>query len=169
MIQIELSDTQAVILSTACAREDALVFPTPPHLKGGPVGNCLKSLLKRGLVEEIRASDLNTVWRHDEKRGPITLRATKLAHQVLGIADEPEDAAPAGPAPVQRPKGSKQEILIEMLRTEGGATISEIVAATGWQPHSVRGAISGVLKKRLGLKVVSGKEGERGRVYRIAS
>ncbi len=169
MIHIELSDTQAVILSTACAREDALVFPTPSHLKGGPVGNCLKSLLKRGLVEEIRASDLNTVWRHDEERGPITLRATKLAHQVLGIADEPEDAAPAEPAPVQRPRRSKQEILIEMLRTEGGATIPEIVAATGWQPHSVRGAISGVLKKRLGLKVVSGKESERGRVYRIAS
>ncbi len=169
MIQIELSDTQAVILSTACAREDALVFPTPPHLKGGPVGNCLKSLLKRGLVEEIRASDLNTVWRHDEERGPITLRATKLAHQVLGITDEPEDAAPAEPAPVQRPKGSKQEILIEMLRTQGGATIPEIVTATGWQPHSVRGAISGVLKKRLGLEVVSGKVDGRGRVYKIAS
>ena len=38
-----------------------------------------------------------------------------------------------------------------MLRAEGGATIDEIVAATGWQPHTVRGAMSGALKKKLGL------------------
>ena len=49
-----------------------------------------------------------------------------------------------------------------------GATIAEIVAATGWQPHTVRGAFAGALKKRLGLTVTSEKREGRGRVYRIA-
>ncbi len=56
-----------------------------------------------------------------------------------------------------------------MLRAETGATIGEIVAATGWQPHTVRGAIAGTLKKNLGLDVTPEKVDGRGRVYRIGS
>ena len=54
-----------------------------------------------------------------------------------------------------------------MLRAEGGATIDEIVAATGWQPHTVRGAFAGALKKKLGLEVTSEKVEGRGRVYSL--
>ena len=81
MTQIQLSDAQAVILSTACAREDGAVFPVTAGLKGGAVGNVCKSLLKQGLIEEIPAADLNTVYRHDEERGPLTLRATDAGLQ----------------------------------------------------------------------------------------
>lgn len=169
MTQIQLSDAQAVILSTACAREDGMVFPVTASLKGGAVGNVCKSLLKQGLIEEIVATDLNTVWRHDEERGPITLRATPLAYSTLGITDEQDETPPAEtpPASVQRRKGTKQETLIEMLRAEGGATIDEIVAATGWLPHTARGAMSGALKKKLGLTITSEKVEGRGRVYTI--
>ena len=52
-------------------------------------------------------------------------------------------------------------------RRKDGATISEIVDAIGWQPHSVRGAISGTLKKKLGLTVERAVVDDRGRVYRI--
>jgi len=170
MTQIQLSDAQAVILSAACAREDGAVFPVTTSLKGGAVGNVCKSLLKHGLIEEFAATDLNTVYRHDEERGPITLRATPLAYSTLGITDEPDETPPTEtpPAPVQRRKGTKQETLIEMLRAEGGATIDEIVDATGWQPHTVRGAMSGALKKKLGLTIASEKVEGRGRAYRIA-
>jgi hypothetical protein len=170
MTQIQLSDAQAVVLSTACAREDGAIFPVTASLKGGAVGNVCKSLLKQGLIEEIAAMDLNTVWRHDEERGPITLRATLLAYSTLGITDEQNEApsAETPPAPVQRRKGTKQETLIEMLRAEGGATIDEIVEATGWQAHTVRGAMSGALKKKLGLTITSEKVEGRGRVYVIA-
>jgi hypothetical protein len=142
MTQIQLSDAQAVILSTACAREDGAIFPVTASLKGGAVGNVCKSLLKQGLIEEIAATDLNTVWRHDEERGPITLRATPLAYSTLGITDEQDETPPAEtpPAPVQRRKGTKQETLIEMLRAEGGATIDEIVEATGCARRHVRRA-----------------------------
>jgi hypothetical protein len=63
---------------------------------------------------------------------------------------------------------SKQATMIKLLNRPGGATIDEMAKATGWQRHSVRGVISGVLKKRLGFSITSEKE-ERGRIYRIAA
>ena len=54
-----------------------------------------------------------------------------------------------------------------MLRRPEGASIEEIVAAFGWQAHTVRGAIAGALKKKLSLDVTSEKIDGRGRVYRI--
>ena len=63
---------------------------------------------------------------------------------------------------------TKQAQLIAMLRRVEGATIAQIVEATGWQPHTVRGALAGALKKRLGLEIASEKVEGRGRVYRIA-
>ena len=53
-----------------------------------------------------------------------------------------------------------------MLRRPEGATVDEVRAVTGWQPHTVRGVFSGALKKKLGLAVIGTQE-ERGRVYRI--
>ena len=172
MTQIQLSDAQAVILSTACARGDGMVFPVTTGLKGGAVGNVCKSLLKRGLIEEVAATDLNTVWRHDEERGPITLRATPLACTSSGSPRTRKDNRMASrrrtrPEPARRRSGTKQEALIAMLRAEGGATIDEIVAALEWQPHTARGAISGALKKKLGLTITSDKVDGRGRAYRI--
>ena len=169
MIQPPLTDTQAVILSAACARPDAMVFPVTARLKGGAVGNVCKSLLKRGLIEEIPATDLNTVWRHDEERGSITLRATPLAYSTLGITDDPAPASSTQivAEPLRRRTGTKQDTLIAMLRAPEGATIEEIVAATGWLSHTVRGSMSGALKKKLGLTITSEKVDGRGRVYSI--
>ena len=169
MFQIPLSATQAVILSAACARESAMVFPVTASLKGGAVGNVCKSLLKRGLIEEIAASDLNTVWRHDEERGPVTLRATPLAYSTLGITDNPvpEASIHLSAEPARHRAGTKQDTLIAMLRTPEGANIEEVVAATGWLRHTVRGSMSGALKKKLGLTITSERIDGRGRVYRV--
>ncbi len=73
-------------------------------------------------------------------------------------------AAPKARTPRE---GTKQATLIAMLRAPEGATIEEITAATEWQSHTVRGAMSGVLKKKLGLEVTSEKVEGRGRVYRL--
>ena len=64
-------------------------------------------------------------------------------------------------------RGAKQQALLALLERKTGATIAELAEATGWQPHTVRGAIAGVLKKRLGLNVTSEKIEGRGRVYKI--
>jgi hypothetical protein len=63
---------------------------------------------------------------------------------------------------------SKLATVIAALRTKKGATIDDLTEAIGWQAHSVRGAISGALKKKQGLNVVSTVIDGRGRVYRIA-
>lgn len=73
---------------------------------------------------------------------------------------------PATPTPRENTKQAK---LITMLRRVGGATIADLAKATGWQRHTVRGAISGALKKKLGLTVMSAKAKDGERVYRIAS
>jgi hypothetical protein len=65
--------------------------------------------------------------------------------------------------------GTKQALLIDLLGAADGASVPEMAAKTGWQPHSVRGAISGTLKKKLGLTVESEVVEDRGRVYRIAA
>ena len=72
-----------------------------------------------------------------------------------------------GAAPRTR-AGSKQAKLIEMLKRPDGATIPEVVDALQWQAHTVRGAIAGALKKKLGIEVTSEKVDGRGRVYRVA-
>jgi hypothetical protein len=68
--------------------------------------------------------------------------------------------------PCKSRDNTKQAQLIAMLRRKEGATIAQIVAATGWQPHTVRGAFAGALKKKLGLTVTSEKVGDQ-RVYRL--
>ena len=72
------------------------------------------------------------------------------------------------PAPTELSSGSKQSQLVALLRSSAGATIAQMTAATGWQPHTVRGTISGVLRKRLGLDVqCADAVNGNARVYRI--
>jgi hypothetical protein len=88
----KLSDTQLVILSTACQRDDRLALPLPNRLKGGAAAKVITSLIAKGLIKEIRAKLDQPVWcETDDKR--LTLVATDAAFETLGIA--PDDA-PAG-------------------------------------------------------------------------
>ena len=75
---------------------------------------------------------------------------------------------PAAKKPKAPRAESKQSQLIALLKRPEGATITEVVEALRWQAHTVRGAIAGALKKKLGLKVESEKVDDRGRVYRLA-
>jgi hypothetical protein len=74
--------------------------------------------------------------------------------------------AVTAPAPKVR-ENTKQAKLITLLRRPGGATLADLVKATGWQRHTVRGVISGALKKKLGLAVASEKAEGEDRVYRL--
>ena len=64
--------------------------------------------------------------------------------------------------------GIKQALIIMMLQRPEGATVAEMVETTGWLAHTVRGAISGALKKKLGLPITAAKVEGRGLIYRLS-
>lgn len=70
-------------------------------------------------------------------------------------------------SPTIRP-GTKLAAIIDAMRHPGGATIAQMMASTGWQAHTVRGAISGMVRKRLGYEVTTEKGADGQRTYRIA-
>jgi hypothetical protein len=176
----KLSDTQMIVLSAAAQRANMLALPLPKNLKGGAAQKVIASLLKQGLLEEIDADTRigEHVWREAGDGHGVTLAITEHGLAAIGIEPEaPRDSAEptqSGHAAVKtssKPnarEGSKQAQLIAMLQGADGATVAEIAAAFGWQPHTVRGAIAGALKKKLGLDVTSEKVDGRGRVYRLS-
>jgi hypothetical protein len=87
---------------------------------------------------------------------PAATKQAKAAKE----ATEGEAAKPAR-------EGSKKAIVIELLRRPEGATLADIQSATGWQPHSVRGFISGALGKKMGLMIESVKTPDGARSYRL--
>src|SRR5690606_6545805 len=144
----KLTDTQAVILSAAAQRDSHNVLPLPGSLRGGAATKVVETMIAKGLIEEVDADVRKgeLVWRETGDGHGTTLVATDAGLAAIGI--EPKDAntapeeAPDTPsqqraAPTTRTprEGTKQAALIAMLRAPGGATIAEIVAATGWQPH----------------------------------
>ena len=187
----QLSDTQAIILSAAAQREDRIALPLPDSLRGGAAAKVVGAMLAKGFLQEVDA-DLRKgepVWRETGDGHGTTLVATDAGLAAIGIDPEDANSAPMGADDAQSgarttdtpteaetaPKartpreGTKQATLIAMLRAPYGATIEEIMAATGWQSHTVRGAMAGALKKKLGLEVTSEKVEGRGRVYRLAA
>ena len=73
--------------------------------------------------------------------------------------------APASPKSEARPE-TKHARILSMLRSSRGATIASIMTATDWQPHSVRGFLAGVIRKKLGLNLIS-EQTDKGRIYRV--
>jgi hypothetical protein len=69
-------------------------------------------------------------------------------------------------APARR--GSKTAKIIDLLQRPGGVTLKELIKATGWQAHSVRGFLSGTLGKKMGTPVKSSKRADGERAYRLS-
>jgi Protein of unknown function (DUF3489) len=110
-------------------------------------------------------------WRRKNLEGPMTERKTKPKAAPRPIARKtakpasPKRRAPAASKSSAR-FATKRDRIIAMLRTSAGATIASLVTATEWQQHSVRGFLAGVVRKKLGLNLVS-EQTDKGRVYRI--
>ena len=168
----KLSDTQTIILSRAAQNEDRIALPLPDSLRGGAAAKVVSAMLAKGFLEEVEADMRNgePVWRETGDGHGATLVATDAGLAAIGIEPDSAEVKPTeDSAPKMRTprEGTKQATLIAMLRAPDGATIAEIMAATGWQSHTVRGAMSGALKKKLGLEVTSEKVEDRCRVYKL--
>ncbi|MGH8325236.1 MAG: DUF3489 domain-containing protein [Steroidobacteraceae bacterium] len=128
-------------------------------------------------IDPAEASDESTGAPEDAHVAPDEPEGTSAPADANGAPVPPAarrgnkrkpKAAPEMDGPPRMRANSKQAQLIDMLKRPEGASIEEIVAAFGWQAHTVRGAIAGALKKKLGLNVGSEKIEGRGRVYHIA-
>lgn len=102
----------------------------------------------------------------EEKTPPEKTTTAKVAKRQVGTTKSNAPVRDTSPAQ-STASATKIDTVISMLRAKGGTSIEQVIKATGWQPHSVRGAISGQLKKKLGLNILSEKV-EGTRLYRIA-
>ena len=125
----------------------------PAHIRGGAIGKVCDALVAKGLAIDVGLSGEQTLVIGDDGRLALGLEITPPASAEI--------------KPMQGRTETKQAQLVAMLEAPEGASTAEIVAAFSWQPQTVRGAIAGALKKRLGLQVGSEAIKGRGRVYRI--
>ncbi len=179
----KLTETQTIILSAGAQRPENIALPLPKGLAGAAAKMAVTKMIEHGWLQEVDANLRRgePLWRETGDGYGTTLVVTDAGLLAIGIdpvvvktvvairkhADEtPAPTLPAASQPKLR-TGTKQATLISMLRAPDGATVEEIMTATGWQSHTVRGAMAGALGKKLGLTVSSAKEDGRGRVYRI--
>jgi hypothetical protein len=146
----QLTQTQQAILDHAHQHPEGKISWFPDNLKGGARQKVLDSLLKHGLIRSDGAD-----WF------VCDINDDALSIDPIAAAEQP----PAAKAPREH---SKQAEVIAMLKRPEGATIAQICEATGWQQHTVRGTLSGALKKKLGLAITSTKDTGAVRVYRAA-
>jgi hypothetical protein len=175
----KLTDTQTVILSRAATRPDALAMPLPDGLHGAAAKMAVTKMIEHGWLEEVDAGIRKgePQWRETGDGHGTTLVATDAGLLAVGVEPvvastmtklrKTKPEAADAPKPVAIRAGTKQAQIITLLQRPEGAAISELVAETGWLAHSVRGVISGALKKNLGLPVTSGKVDGRGTVYKL--
>ena len=91
--------------------------------------------------------------------------ATRSASRKTSKSESRTGSAPSSSKTTTRP-ATKHARIIAMLRAPAGATVAALMTATDWQQHSVRGFLAGVVRKKLGLNLVS-EQNDKGRVYRI--
>lgn len=144
---IKLTDLQRQVLEHAIDHTDDRVVWLPDHLKPGPRAKVLQGLAQKALITN--AGDQG--WF-----------VTDAGYASLDRKRPQLRAANPGRT------NTKQAKVIQLLRRRQGASIEQLMEATGWQAHTVRGTLAGTLKKRLGFTVISEKAQDQSRIYRIS-
>jgi hypothetical protein len=154
----KLTDTQRVILSAASQRTDRLALPLPKSLKGGAAHKVVNALVDKGLLTEVKANHKlgDPVWRESGEGHGLMLIITDAGLTAIGIEVEPQKnkTQKQAPKPVSTERktreGTKQALVLEMLRRPEGASIAEIVEATGWLSHTASPIYSSGLRSSVG-------------------
>jgi hypothetical protein len=166
----KLTDLESILLSTAAQRDTGSLLPSPETVSGAGarLTKAIAGLVKRGFAEERETSDKLATHRVD---GGIAygLYITDAGNAAIGITDG--DGADTGEAPAlspaarDTPRVTKAGTVLALLGREEGATLADLIAATGWLPHTTRAALTGLRKK--GHVIEKSKRGEQ-TCYRVA-
>ena len=175
----KLTETQTKILSAGAQRPENIALPLTKGLAGAAAKMAVSKMIEHGWVREVDANLRRNepLWRETGYGHGTTLVVTDAGLLAIGIDPvvvktvvancEHVAKAVASKTPVQR-AGTKQAQIIAMLQRPEGATVAEVVEAIGWLAHTVRGSISGALKKKLGLPITGEKVEGRGTVYTLS-
>jgi hypothetical protein len=155
----KISPAQSLLLRTAARNPDGRVIP-PDTLRGGARVKVLTALLQRGWIKPADDGHVMT----DAGYAAIG-RQRPVPPDDIQPVDTTNDLQLLEGIPVR--SGTKLAALVIALRRPQGATSLQLMLATGWQPHTVRGATSGMLRKKLGLNVVLAQNESGERVYRV--
>jgi Protein of unknown function (DUF3489) len=190
----KLTDMQLAILSTASQRGDRCLI-APSTLKGGAAQKVAAKLVTAGLVREIKAKAGMEVWRRDLETGQAySLKVTDAGLKAIAVDECGSQSMPgtgvpntndgaseaktgadvtasqsamtprAGTAPRQ---GTKIARVVELLQRDQGANLDELIAATGWLPHTARAALTGLRHRGYDVRMERSENG-RDSVYRAA-
>lgn len=171
--KLKLDDLHLILLSTASQREDGSVLPVDPSIAAETerVAAALADLLAHKLVAEVPATEA-PFWREDgDDRfslvltdlgcAAISVSSGELQAELAGQSTAASSVLPtvedASLSPVPAP-ASKMATVIALMQRIEGATLAELVNATGWLPHTTRAALTGLRKK--GHAIVRSKRGD---------
>lgn len=148
----KLTDMQLILLTTAWQREDGSLLPPPESLgdKQTAIRKTIEGFVKKGFAAEKEGMTATQAWRTD---GDLTfgiviteagLATINPAPGAVEDGDKTDDLADYGASLRPARASSKRSLVLDLLKREGGATLGDIVEATGWLPHSSRAALTGL-------------------------
>jgi hypothetical protein len=156
-----LNDLQLILLATAIQRDDGSILPPPESLDATSerIRKSIPALVRRQLIREAPVTDRSKAWREEgqqliglviSNQGRTKIAAGAPQEQTpdnaSAAADPPAAPTSAEPGSAFR-SGSKTNLLIGLLKSDGGATLVTMAEATGWLPHTTRAALTGLRKK----------------------
>ena len=169
-MRTNLNDLHLVLLSTAAARDTASLLPFPTSVSGEParIAKAVSELMRRSLVEETPTKDHMLRWRDDggDSIGlVITDKGRTAIGAIEGAPSETESkASDTGVVPQPPPLSNKTSLVVGLLEREDGASITDLIDATGWLAHTTRAALTGLRKKGHDVQRFAHAAGSR---YRI--
>lgn len=114
--------------------------------------------------DQSTSTEVKTKARQGSKKSAGAVSANKMPAKPKS---EPKPKATKTAKTPRSAKLGKGDQLVEMMQRKGGATMAEMQKTSGWQAHSVRGFLSGIVRKKMGLTVISVKQQDGGRVYTL--
>jgi hypothetical protein len=167
----KLNDIQLILLTRAAQRQSGSLMPPPASVAdaGERLQIALASLQELGQAEEGPSKNAKMVWRTDgDDRFALLINdAGRAAINVApddGAAADSATAAASAPSQPKPERQTKAAAVIALLQRPNGATLAEMIQATGWLPHTTRAALTGLRKK--GHALDKSKRGEE-TCYRI--
>lgn len=151
---IKLTDMQLVLLTTAAGRVDGNLLPPAQSLGryGERIRRAVEILINKAFAAEISVEDKDRSWREDAGQF-FGVAITDAGRTAIGWEEQVEPAIPAAQDEPQNPpssvplSGSKAAGVLALLERAEGATLADLMDATGWLPHTTRAALTGLRKK----------------------